>query len=1132
MAQKIFDGTHGLLVYRASRLEALVPPLVELVKAVPASEKHLLVKQTVLVAHAGMRRWLTDEVAKLRHKDEGSKSIVADLDLVLFSTWMDRLAQKVEGSHAVAVEEYRHGTLRWTVFDVLGAIETPLKDIEDDQRRMQVADRLAGLFSQYMIYRPDWLATWERGGKVPEVDDNNPMAFVGEVWRAVFDKVKKSYRTQVQKQLVDKIANGAATAGDGQDAAAIVHVFGMNHMSVGDIELLQAIAKHRVVVMYVPDPSVERWKGVQDSDRAALKLKGDEELSEHERQMLELSLLDAPQPLVSKWARLGQHFFAKLEGVNAMLDTRHHLDKAEYEIDPAMEIETRLQNLQESIRRYDAELLQREFENDRSLLVHSCHTPLRELEVLRNSLLLAMTEDGTLKPDEILVVAPQIGNYAALIPAVFGAPGDRTSVLPYTMNDVPLARSHALVEWVQTLLSVPSERMTAAKVLQLLRNASVLRALKINETQVDDVAEFLATNHVAWGFDAEDRASHGVPARAENTLAWGFDRLMTAQVFGASRNFDDGVVFDGVMAAESKYRSGATDFEWAGALDTLLVKLFGFNQFARAKHKVPEWLDELGALFDALISVDGKDEKAVEVWREINTALNTLREEVGNKSPSLNYAAMHDLMIAKLERLDSGEFVGGGGVTFAGMVPQRAIPFRMIAVLGLNAGEFPRNVKEDGLDLMLRFQRVGDREVRMDDRYLFLETIMSARDRLHLSYVGESASDGKERNPALPLQELMNELPKNADGKNGAWFVKHPLQPFDSKYFTAERTGELVSFDAPPAKVESAIKLKRAKIEDAIAAVASAESVTLKDVIAYYRDPAKYIASQRHDQFEVVDVEDYGALQEEPLDPGFDRRLRMNWQLFLHALMEGEASLNPEEAPNWLRANGMTATGDLMEMTWENAAEEALEAYRSREIPSLTNEVVRTVIDLQVDGVHLQGYVDAYEDTQGGLHILVPAFKADESVEELSMKELLPAFVQWAALRLQTPDKNQAVNLHTISKAGNSDWARALNQYENDDPRELVARLGKAVKFFLASDRLYFPKTSWAAALNEEKIQSAWAGTERTKGEIQYSHHTQLLFGDLDFGRQSADRSALLADARFLFDVLNVDESLRAEDAQ
>ena len=125
-----------------------------------------------------------------------------------------------------------------------------------------------------------------------------------------------------------------------------------------------------------------------------------------------------------------------------------------------------------------------------------------------------------------------------------------------------------------------------------------------------------------------------------------------------------------------------------------------------------------------------------------------------------------------------------GGVTVCGMVPQRAIPFRVVAVLGLNEGDYPRNDVDAGLDPIRQagLRQLGDRDTRSDDRYLFLETLMSARDRLHLSFVARDATDDAARYPAAPLAELMDVLPPAAGEGGPEWRVDHPLQAFDPAY--------------------------------------------------------------------------------------------------------------------------------------------------------------------------------------------------------------------------------------------------------------------------------------------------------------------------------------------------------------
>lgn len=50
----------------------------------------------------------------------------------------------------------------------------------------------------------------------------------------------------------------------------------------------------------------------------------------------------------------------------------------------------------------------------------------------------------------------------------------------------------------------------------------------------------------------------------------------------------------------------------------------------------------------------------------------------------------------------------------------------------------------------------GDRAKRDDDRYLFLEALLSAQDVFYISYIGQSQKDGKERLPSILLSQLLD----------------------------------------------------------------------------------------------------------------------------------------------------------------------------------------------------------------------------------------------------------------------------------------------------------------------------------------------------------------------------------------
>ena len=59
---------------------------------------------------------------------------------------------------------------------------------------------------------------------------------------------------------------------------------------------------------------------------------------------------------------------------------------------------------------------------DRSLQIHSCHSVVRELEILHDYLLDLLQRDPALKPKDIIVMMPDVSIYAPFIDAVFGVP--------------------------------------------------------------------------------------------------------------------------------------------------------------------------------------------------------------------------------------------------------------------------------------------------------------------------------------------------------------------------------------------------------------------------------------------------------------------------------------------------------------------------------------------------------------------------------------------------------------------------------------------------------------------------------------------------------------------------------------
>lgn len=1136
------DLSHGLVVYRASRLEALLDPLLILLDRAPPAQ--VLAPQTVIAAHPGMRHWLAGALARRR----GPQGIVANLRISLPSTWLDELALSELGSGAVALTPYRRDRLRWRIHELLPAVEDTqvrayLAGGDAARRRYQLADRLARLYTQYLVYRPDWLAAWQRGrDDVPEV------TFMAPLWRQLRADIGLPHRGE----RVDALVHDLARRPQRQSSDEPLHIFGVSHLAPAELALLRAVAQLRPVILYVPDPCRDYWAGLRGER---------EQLREQARQVdfseaSEQYFLQMGHPLLASWGRMGQHFMLNLQAFDdaIAMDVRHWQDEAPQ----AGEGDGLLQRLQESLRQLDPALVQplrggqATALADRSLRVHLCHTRLRELEVLRDALLKELAERPDLKPSDIVVMAPDIAAYVPLLPAVFGEAGRHQGPLPYHLADVAVARTHPMLDAFSRLLSVPESRLTAPELLDLMQVPEVARALGLDESDLETLTRWLRQSRVAWALDGGFREGFGVPGIDEHTFAWGMDRMLAGYVLGDEGMHERGegwTLPDGELwPVEGVHGPQAAVL---GALDRLLLALAELHRDAAAPRTASAWATRLEALLDALFRIDPRDHDAVEALSLLRRFLQATKLETADcgLDPLLEFSVVREVLRERLAAAPERQRFLLGGITFCGMVPQRAIPFRVIGVLGLNDGEFPRTVGDAGLDLMQRHRRLGDRDVRNDDRYLFLETVMAAREVLHLSYIGEGIRDGKPRNPAAPLAELLGLLddqaglrgePLDSDERptppgeakviTRPWRIRHPLQPFDARYFDGSDP-RLFSFDAGFAGMvrgAGAAPFMDAAHEDA---EAPAGAIPLRDVQSYFRDPARQVLAQ---QLNIrLDALDSDRLQDrEPLQAGFSALDQVAKRLFFDALERGSFVLS-EAAPAWLRLSGMLPSGRLGMDAWtsERAAVQALLDV-ARAHPLFADGPPRrqpVPLSLALDEVSVEGVLERVFVNEQGLWLFEawPGKKA----ASLTFAQRVPLFLEWALLRLTT-ELSQPVRVSVLTADGGPEIAAPFNHWADvlaahlaagDDTAAGTMRdaLAQRVVALLAIWQQaqqrpghYFPRTSWAALdEKDDAARQAWEGGFNT-GERDYAPgYARLLAGEANFAAGQPDHAALRAQA-------------------
>ncbi|MDQ2695003.1 MAG: exodeoxyribonuclease V subunit gamma, partial [Pseudomonadota bacterium] len=483
---------------------------------------------------------------------------------------------------------------------------------------------------------------------------------------------------------------------------------------------------------------------------------------------------------------------------------------------------------------------------DRSVQIHACHSPLRELEVLHDQLLALFQADSTLQPADVVVMTPDIDAYAPIIEAVF-ATADPPRRIPYAIADRGVRSESILADAFFRLLDLAASRFDANQVLAVLATAAVQRAFALSDADLALVQHWVRETAIRWGIDPAARAALDLPATREHTWRAGLDRLLAGYALPGrnSRLFADILSYDDLEGG---------DAQTMGRLQSFAEAAFALATDLAGRRTVAQWVGLAHGLLERFFAPDGGEEAEAQRLRDALQSLAGAVHQAGFEE-----AVSLEVFRAALRRhLESPEGAGRfltGGVTFCAMVPMRSIPAKVVCLIGMNYSGFPRPHRPPGFDLMARDARKGDRSRRNDDRYLFLEAILSARHGLYISYVGSNIRDNSPIPPSVLVSELLDTLrqgfyPQGDDKGNvlDHLVIRHPLQAFSRRYFTGD--GPLFSYS--PALCEASRLAGRGEAEP-LPLIRSGLSepdgewrtVDLDRLIRFFANPARFLLRQR-----------------------------------------------------------------------------------------------------------------------------------------------------------------------------------------------------------------------------------------------------------------------------------------------
>ena len=734
----------SISLFRSDRIEILVQKLADLMQKNP--QKNIFVPTEILIASDGMKHFINLSLAK-------ELGVASNIHYSKVHSFFWRILYE---SNKNQIKPFRYcytpEILQWQILNVFQSDkmpETVKKAISfylksHDIAAYGLSQTLAKLFEQYMIYRPDWIRAWSKNKLIATLGDDE--IWQKDLWLAIQESWDAPNRVELLDDLLTKLKNKKLSF----RLPERVFVFAAGALAPLYLQLFNALSQHTHIHLLVLAPSCAYWGDSRQGDPDA-------------------------NPLLASLGGQSRDFFDLLNEINFDEDDEY------FTIDEMADNTSLLHRVQYAIRHYQPLENIEKTSPDNSIVLHSAYSPVRELHAVKDAILYFLEENQEYTLDDIAVLSPNIEHYAPFIEAVFGVNAADGIALPYSLADTAISTGSAYLQAWGALLAVFDSRFEVETVWALLENQAILRHADLNLSDLGVIQQVLENAHICFAWDSSERQAYG-GGQNEDLFSWSqaLNRICAGLMLPENATYWQGIaplnVDISLLPLLSKFVA-------------LIEKIHYFRTKWQQKATVSQWAAYLHAIHDELLADESDDAshflQAVNDWQE-QCEMAQLNEPVPN---SVIATHLRHLFATPTQK----NFLRGG-ISFGSLIPLRSLPFAFLGLLGMDANSFPRPNVKLPFDLMKIKPKKGDRSRRDDDRYLFLESVISARHTLYLSFVGKDIHSNSLLAPSELIWELGDTLTALSNLSKEYWdeyTVQHPLQAFSHRYFDEHLSGSL-----------------------------------------------------------------------------------------------------------------------------------------------------------------------------------------------------------------------------------------------------------------------------------------------------------------------------------------------------
>lgn len=848
----------ALNFFISNKLEVLIDKLADVLKTPLASP---LAQENIVVQSRGMQRWVAMELA--RKWGICANILFSFPNAILYDLTKRLIPDLPETS------PFERSILTWKVMKLLPScmdkpgFENVTSYLSSDSgvKHFQISERIADSFDQYLIFRPEMIRGWEQD--ILTYPGNREEQWQAELWRLIVRNTDCAHRAQLMDRVLTIIDQDVTCK---EKLPERITVFGISFLPPFHMHFFDTLSKVINVSLFFMNPCREYWGDIL-SDRETVKI-----FKKYKEVPLQKDLhTETGNNLLATLGMHGREFFNLIQGSD-FEQNEYFEDSGEDSILSC--IQSDIINLKDrSIVSGKKTLIDK---NDSSIQIHSCHSPMREIEVLHDNLLAMFDEDPELRPHDILVMTPDLDTYVPFFQAVFNAPEKDNLKIPFSIADRSILKDNNLCRTFLSLCELYNSRFRVSQVMPILEAPAVQRKFGLSEDDVELIQSWIAESHIRWGIDENSKLLNHLPVYKENTWKAGLERMLLGYAMSGKGKY----LFNGILPYDHVEGESTRTLGILAEFTSRLVSLS--HKITRAK-TLHEWSIVLSDVLELFFEPDAKDEHILRIMQNIFANLALTQSLSGFDQPISIDVIQEYLKGIFKQQINTSGFITGG-VTFCAMLPMRSIPFKVIYLIGMNDGSFPRQLYPPGFNLIAQNPKPCDRSLKKDDRYLFLEVILSTRNRLYISYIGQSHQDSSIIPPSVVVSELTDYLEQGFIHPEKEILrhiiTRHRLQAFSPKYF--QHIENLFSFSEenctcaqklhePNNEPEPFIQANLPEPEDTY------RTIDIQELISFFANPARFLLQRRLGLYlekEDLPLEDYENFILKGLDRyGFEQNL-------------------------------------------------------------------------------------------------------------------------------------------------------------------------------------------------------------------------------------------------------------------